>query len=78
MNEEQKRTDFLCRSILDNELEPNDLSVEDLKQVHARLTEMDVQAWERLEQAEQELLHRDKLTAEEEDLLRKIHLFLMR
>lgn len=78
MNEEQKRMDSLCRSILDNELEPNDLSVEDLKQVHARLTGMDVQARERLEQAEQELLHRDKLTAEEEELLRKIHSFLMR
>lgn len=78
MKEDQKRIDSLCRSILDNKLELNDLSVEDLEQVHARLTEMNVHARARLVKAEQVLLSKDKLTAEEGKLLKNICLFLAR
>lgn len=78
MKEEQKRIASLCRDILDNKLEPNKLSIEDLEQVRVRLTEMDVQTRAQLVKVAQALQRRHKLTAEEEELLRKIHSFLAR
>lgn len=77
MKEDQKRrVEFLCRGILDHKLEANELSVEDLEQVHARFVEMEFQARAQLVKAEQELLSRDNLNSEEKELLKKIHAFL--
>ena len=76
MKEEQKRIASLCRDILNHNLKANQLSVEDLEQVHARLVEMEFQARARLGQAEKELLSRDNLNSEEKELLKKIHAFL--